>query len=211
MKIVTLLPLSAKNLKEVNEAIVSSLDNNKHKYEIFSLSYQKISVVGQSSYDMIFSPELLEGEMSLLHLLSPLVIRTNSSLSFHTPRLRPPLKLELKGKSLLIGSPLVEGLISVTSHDCLLSTDEEIRAVYPLPFRDEVFDNVILSEIMDYDLVKEAYRITKRGGKGFIIVPFCVDPVNALKVLSVKFRIINAIAKNRFWIIEGIKIDSKRV
>ncbi|AHC51495.1 methylase [Sulfolobus acidocaldarius SUSAZ] len=80
-----------------------------------------------------------------------------------------------------------------------------MRAIIPLPFKDSVFDNVLISEVMDYDVVREAHRVTKRGGKGMIIVPQN-NAVDALKVLSIKFRIISASEVNKYWIIEGVKV-----
>ena len=198
MKIARLLPNDAKDLKEVRLV--------KNGKEVIDLSYQKISLL--SNYDLIFSPNLLEGELSLLSLLSPIIVKDGS---IYKPRIKKPLKLELKGRSLLIGSPLVEGLVTVNGIENVIRVDEEVKGIYPLPFRDEAFDNTVISEIMDYDVVREAYRVTKFGGRGYIIVPFTVDPVEALKVLSIKYRITNAKALNHYWIIEGVKTQSKRV
>ncbi|BCU70878.1 class I SAM-dependent methyltransferase [Stygiolobus caldivivus] len=212
MKIAKLLPTSARSLKEINELIIEEIEKNstlKIRRENVSLSYGKISLISQNTYDLIFCPNLLDGEFSLLSLLSPLIIRDSSF--FNSSNTKEPIGFQLRGRSLLIGSPLLQDLITVSGAETIIRTDEEVRAIYPLPFRDEAFDNVVISEVMDYDLVREAFRVTKTGGKGYTIVPFHIDPVDALKTLSIKYRIINAKAIKHFWIIEGVKSQSKRV
>ncbi|AAY80552.1 conserved protein [Sulfolobus acidocaldarius DSM 639] len=187
-------------MKEVLNAELRNCTESKS----INLSYGKILPLTEHTYDFIISPNLLNGELYLLSAFEGLII-INSQ--FFSPKIyENNLNLRLKGRTLQIGSPLIKDAITVTGTTYKLdSKDEIVRAIIPLPFKDSVFDNVVISEVMDYDVVREAYRVTKRGGKGMIIVPQN-NAVDALKVLSIKFRIISASEVNKYWIIEGVKV-----
>ncbi|AGE71141.1 hypothetical protein [Sulfolobus acidocaldarius] len=200
MILLRLLPEKSSNLKEVLNAELRNCTESKS----INLSYGKILPLTEHTYDFIISPNLLNGELYLLSAFEGLII-INSQ--FFSPKIyENNLNLRLKGRTLQIGSPLIKDAITVTGTTYKLdSKDEIVRAIIPLPFKDSVFDNVVISEVMDYDVVREAYRVTKRGGKGMIIVPQN-NAVDALKVLSIKFRIISASEVNKYWIIEGVKV-----
>jgi hypothetical protein len=55
MKIVRLLPETARNLKEVEKIEIEQVN----KKEVQELIYERLSAISNSTYDVIFSPKLL--------------------------------------------------------------------------------------------------------------------------------------------------------
>lgn len=107
--------------------------------------------------------------------------------------------LRFAGKARLVGLELEGAIIrraqsNVGHLDDILLTQGDI---YHLPFRDDTFDSVILSEILEHvtdDLagLREVYRVLKPGGVVAITVPnanypFLWDPIN--KTLETLFGV----------------------
>ncbi len=107
--------------------------------------------------------------------------------------------LRFAGKARLVGLELEGAIVrraqsNVGHLDDILLTQGDI---YHLPFRDDTFDSVILSEILEHvtdDLagLREVYRVLKPGGVVAITVPnanypFLWDPIN--KTLETLFGV----------------------
>lgn len=202
MDYLELLPETAKTLKQSIKAIY----HQNGKLEEIDLSYSKISQLLQNRHDIIFSHSLLDGESLMLKNTAEFLVVNNSFFTFH--RLRK-LEMKLTGKSLQIGSPLVDATFTVSNIRASFYIDDVIEAVFPLPFRDSSFDNVVVSEVLDYDIIKEASRLLKRTGKAYLIINAFrgVRPVEAIRAFSIKFITTFAKEQNGFWIIEGVKKD----
>jgi len=200
VKYLELLPSDAKTLKHS----LSAIYHNDGKKEEIDLSYSKISQITSDNYDFIFSHKLLNGEALILkNITSFLIIDTRFFRYIRSKK----LNLNLKGKTLQIGSPLTNATVTVSNDLAYFYVDNLVNSVYPLPFRDNSFDNVIISEILDYDIIREASRVLKNNGKAYLIINAFdgVRPVEAIKVLSIKFNIKFARELEGFWIIEGTK------
>ncbi|MEJ2774827.1 MAG: hypothetical protein RXR59_05455 [Sulfolobus sp.] len=189
MKIARLLPETARNLKEVEKIEIEQ----GNKKEVQELIYERLSAISNSTYDVIFSPKLLNGELRFLSRLSEILIFDSSLFNEKAEILKDSIIKIKNGKTLEITHPLE-------------FNGDYIDALLPFPFRDEVFETVIIREILDHDIIKEAWRVTKKGGKGVLVFPFgkC-DPADAIKLLSIKFNVVSAREYKRYWIIEGVK------
>ena len=197
-----LLPPEAKSLKQSLKAIYY----HDGKKEEIDLSYSKLSQIVQNRPDIIFSHELLDGEALLLKNVSDFLVIKDS---FYTFFLKNRVDLKVKGRSLQIGSPLVSATVTVSNPQAIFYINEIVDAVYPLPFRDSSFDTVIISEVLDYDIIREAARVIKKGGKAYLIINAFkgVKPVEAIRAFSIKFIPLFVKELNGFWIFEGIKKD----
>jgi len=196
-----LLPSDAKSLKQSLKAIY----HQNGKMEEIDLSYGKFSQIAQNRYDIIFSHEILDGEALLLKNVSDFLVVNSAFYVFH----RKKLDLKLKGKSLQIGSPLVQATVTVSNIQSSFYVDDVVNSVFPLPFRDSSFDVVIISEVLDYDIIREASRVVKNSGKAYLIVNAFkgLRPAEAVRAFSIKFIPLFAKELNGFWIIEGKKKD----
>ena len=197
-----LLPHEAKSLKQSLKAIYYH-DGGKEEID---LSYGKLSQIVQNRPDIIFSHELLDGEALLLKNVSDFLVVKDSFYTFFP---RKKVDLKIKGRSLQIGSPLVSATVTVSNSQSIFYLDEIVNAVYPLPFRDSSFDTVIVSEVLDYDIIREAARIIKKGGKAYLIINAFkgIKPAEAIRAFSIKFIPLFAKELNGFWIFEGTKKD----
>ncbi|QIW23683.1 hypothetical protein EWF20_05585 [Sulfolobus sp. S-194] len=200
MKYLELLPSDAKTLKQSLKAVC----HNDGRKEEIDLSYSKISQIINDNYDFVFSHKLLDGEALILKNITDFLILDTRFFRYMRNK---KLNLNLKGKTLQIGSPLTNSTVTVSNDVAYFYVDNLVNSVYPLPFRDNSFDNVIISEILDYDIIREASRVLKNIGKGYLIINAFngVRPVEAIKVLSIKFNIKFAKEFEGFWIIEGTK------
>ncbi|BFH73878.1 methyltransferase domain-containing protein [Sulfurisphaera javensis] len=200
MKYLELLPTHAKTLKQSLKAIIH--DNGKS--EVIDLAYSKIPQLLQDKYDFIFSHKLLDGEALILHNFTSFLAVNDQ---FYQYNKKTKLDLKLKGRTLQIGSPLVDSTVTVSNEIAYFFVNELIDSVYPLPFRDLSFDNVIISEVLDYDLIKEASRVLKNNGKGYLIINAFsgVRPAEAIRAFSIRFITKFVKEMNGFWIIEGTK------
>lgn len=189
MKIARLLPETARNLKEVEKIEIKQGD----KKEVQELIYERLSAIGNSTYDVIFSPKLLNGELRLLSRLSEILIFDNSLFDEKVEIFKDSIIKIKSGKTLEITHPLE-------------FNGDYIDALLPFPFRDEAFETVVIREVLDYDVIKEAWRVTKKGGKGVLVFPFSkCDPADAIKLLSIKFTVVSAREYKKYWIVEGVK------
>ena len=202
MDYLELLPLEAKSLKQSLKAIY----HQDGKKEEIDLSYSKISQIMQNRYDIIFSHDLLDGEALMLKNISDFLVIKDS---FYTLFPRKKVDLKVKGRSLQIGSPLVYTTVTVSNLQAFFYADEVVNSVYPLPFRDSSFDSVVISEVLDYDIIREASRVVKKSGKAYLIFNAFkgIKPVEAIRAFSIKFIPLFAKEQNGFWIIEGTKKD----
>jgi len=197
-----LLPHEAKSLKQSLRAIY----HQDGKKEEIDLSYGKLSQIIQNRHDIIFSHELLDGEALILKNISDFLVVKDS---FYTFLLRKKVDFKVKGKSLQIGSPLVSTTVTVSNPQASFYLDEIVDSVYPLPFRDSSFDSVVISEVLDYDTIKEASRVVKKSGKAYLIFNAFkgIKPAEAIRAFSIRFIPLFAKELNGFWIIEGTKKD----
>lgn len=201
MKYLELLPNDAHSLKQSLKAI----KHNNGKAEELDLSYAKLSQIATDKFDFIFSHFLLDGEALILKNISDFIVINDRFYEFCGTR---KVDLKLKGKTLQIGTPVSNALVTVTNNSAFIFTSSNIiEAVYPLPFREESFDNVVVSEVLDYDIIKEASRVLKKQGVGYLIINAFkkVRPVEAIKIFSIRFIVRFVVEKNGFWIIEGTK------
>lgn len=199
MDYLELLPSDAKSLKQSLKAIY----RQDGKKEEIDLSYEKLSQITQNRYDIIFSHEILDGEALLLKNVSDFLVVNDSFYVFY----RKKLDLKFKGKSLQIGSPLVQATVTVSNAQASFYIDDVVNSVFPLPFRDSSFDTVIISEVLDYDIIREASRVVKKSGKAYLIINAFkgVRPAEAVRAFSIKFIPLFVKELNGFWIIEGKK------
>ncbi|AKV74472.1 MULTISPECIES: methylase [Metallosphaera] len=154
--------------------------------------------------DLVVGRDMLRGEISLLSSVYPIVVNGDRIVRFDQIAGKFP-ELLPGGKTLGVGW-------CDESHVACLSgsmSGNVVNGLYPFPFREGVFDNVIVYEILDYDVIRESHRVVKRGGKLFLVfrdkVFGGVKPSEALKFL-VKFNVISLALRDGFWIVESKKI-----
>ncbi|MCG3108188.1 hypothetical protein L3N51_00469 [Metallosphaera sp. J1] len=170
---------------------------------------EKVSAsMGRSSVlpdaDLIMGRDMLRGEIGLLSSAYPVIVNGDRIVRFDQMAGKFP-EIAVKGKTLGVGW-CAENHVACLSGSGL---GDLIHGVHPFPFRDEVFDNVIAYEILDYDVVRESHRVTRRGGRFFLVFRDKlfggVKPSEALKFL-VKFNVVSLALKDGFWIVESKKI-----
>lgn len=198
MKYLELLPPTAKTLKQ---SLLAKYHNDGKSEEI-DLAYSKIPSIEIDHFNFIFSHPLLKGEALLLQNVSDFIIVGDKFFQYEGKK----INLKLQGKTLQIGSPLIDALVTVSNEITKFQVDEVIDSLLPLPFRDNSFDNVVISELLDYDVVKESFRVLKNSGNVYLILYYAdVSPIEGVKVLSTRFIIKDVKEMQKYWIIRGNK------
>ncbi len=156
-------------------------------------------------YDFLVGSSLLAGEKDILMMVADFlvdggrIVKKVDVLSFDYP------EVKASGKTLTVGICPDGAVACITS----LPVQGAVRSVYPFPFRDSSFERVILFELLDYDAVREANRVLKRGGEVELWVRDevfgGVNPSQALKFL-VRFQVKGASLKGKYWVIKGKKV-----
>ncbi len=156
-------------------------------------------------YDFLVSSSLLAGEKDVLNMVADFVVdgkrlvREVELLSFEYP------EVKVSGRTLAVGI-CPKGAVA-----CLTSVPGEnaIRSIYPFPFRDSSLDKVIFFEVLDYDMVREANRVLRKGGEVELWVRDevygGVNPSVALKFL-IRFYVQGASLRGKYWVIKGKKL-----
>lgn len=163
------------------------------KKEEISLAYGRISNL--QNVDFLFSNNLLYGERNFLRAISDFIVDGEKIV-----RSAESYYFNCEGAELCIGNSEIS---SATIFG------DEVIFFYPFPFRDNSISRLIIFEILDYDVFKEAHRVMKRNGKLKIIIRDIqhggLHIKDVLKFI-IKFKI-EKISWNRgFWIIEAKKI-----
>lgn len=198
MKVIELV-----NESENNTIFFASkaVNNNGKEYDLID---SKLKRIIELSPDKIIVKKALIGEINLLKIISKEVEYRDSinKVNINLDEIRVP-----SNKILQIGDIVTNANFTITIGNLL--GQNPILSVLPLPFRDESIDEVIIFEVLDYDVVREVYRVLKKNRKIFTIIRDKlfggVDPILGIKVLSLKFEIIKVYEKKGYWIVEGIK------
>ncbi|NON63034.1 MULTISPECIES: hypothetical protein [Acidianus] len=158
------------------------------KSEVFSLAFGRSSALQNA--DLIFGKDYLLGEKNVLRIIFSLVIDGEKII-----------RVENSSYPHFHG-----GLIIGNRPDAIGEINEEpLTFIYPFPFRDSSISEITFFEILDYDLVKEAYRVIKRKGIMRLIVRDKIheglDIGDILKFV-IKFSISKVKWKDNFWVVE---------
>ncbi|AEB94865.1 methylase [Metallosphaera cuprina] len=178
-----------------------SIETVNGSTELVNAGMGRSSVLPQ--VDVLMGKDMLAGEMNLLSSVYSIVVNHNKIVRYDKMILNYP-KMPFEAKSLSIGY-CDEGFSACMS----AAGSNSVHAIYPFPFRDESFKSVLSYEVLDYDIVRESYRVLRKGGKFFLIfrdeIFGGVRPNTALKFL-IKFSLSSAYLRDGFWIIEARKI-----
>ncbi|QKQ99146.1 methylase [Metallosphaera tengchongensis] len=170
------------------------------RIEVINASMGRTSVLPAG--DVLIGRDMLRGEMDVLSMIYPFVVNNQEVVRYHKTVADYP-QLQLRGRKLGVGWCDEDFVACISKR-----RGENVISLHPFPFKDEVFDYVLIYEILDYDLVREAYRVTKKGGKLMILIRDeifgGVKPSIALKFM-VKFQVSSVSLKGGFWVIEGVK------
>ncbi|MCI2414501.1 MAG: class I SAM-dependent methyltransferase [Candidatus Aramenus sp.] len=155
--------------------------------------------------DFLVGTSLLEGEKDVLNMVADFVVdgkrlvREVELLSFEYP------EVKVSERTLAVGI-CPKGAVA-----CLTSVPGEnaVRSIYPFPFRDSSLDKVVFFEVLDYDMVREANRVLRKGGEVELWVRDevygGVNPSVALKFL-IRFHVQGASLRGKYWVIKGKKL-----
>lgn len=183
-----------------NAEKIVSIDGD---YEETNTGLNRSSLLKYSNF--IIGNSFLYGERNLLSLTADYVIDGNKIIRSENLFENFP-SIKFKGKTVTVGFCPEIGEIACIS---TLHQHNSLQAIYPLPFRDSSIDEILFYEVLDYDIMREANRILKIGGRVYLIIRDQVfggiDPRDSLKFL-LKFYIESAQIKDNFWIIKAKKI-----
>lgn len=183
-----------------NAEKIVSIDGD---YEETNTGLNRSSLLEYS--DFIIGKSLLYGEKNLLSLTADYVIDRDKIIRSENLFGNFPA-IKFKNKAITIGFCPEIGEIACIS---TLHQTNSLQAIYPLPFRDSSIDEVVFYEVLDYDIMREANRILKIGGRVYLIIRDQVfggvNPRDSLKFF-LNFYIESAQIKDSFWIVKGKKI-----
>ncbi|AOL17585.1 hypothetical protein BFU36_01115 [Sulfolobus sp. A20] len=174
----------------INAVKLDIFDGSK---ETLSLAYGKLSEMPR--LDVIVGSNFLQGEVLILKNYADLVIDNNK-----VTEVKPILLPFRKEKAIYVG---YYGDSSSISYKNVIFT-------VPFPFRDSSIDSAVIFEVIDLDLVREVHRVLKTNSKAYLVLRDVVfggiNPVEGIKRISAKFKVVRVKEKEGFWIIEGVKI-----
>ncbi|WP_422398131.1 hypothetical protein [Sulfolobus tengchongensis] len=161
--------------------------------EVITLAYGKLSDIPR--LDVLIGRNFLQGEILFLKNYVDFLIDNNKMANVI------PLELPLyKRGAIYLGTFSYSSGISF----------RDVIFTYPFPFRDSSFDSSIIFEIFDLDIIREVHRVVKKGSRVYLVLRDKLfggaDPLDGLKKLSSKFKIVMVKEKEGFWIVEGMKI-----
>jgi len=119
---------------------------------------------------------------------------------------------ELSGKVVQLGYPAPGGGIIAWSEPWfeIMNEGEQLGSLLPLPFRDQSIDGIVMGELAEHEVVSEAHRVLKKGGKilGMTRDPSHggVDPVLLSSILSWRFNVIRAEVREGVWLVHAVKL-----
>lgn len=189
MKIAELMDASG-NLTSLHSALKLVIFDGKR--EEISLAYGRISNIDKVEY--LFGKNLLYGERNYLRIATDFIIDGDKFVRNENSEY-----FDCKDAQLCLGN-------SEISSGSLFG--DEISFFYPLPFRDNSILTAILFDILDYDLMREIYRVLKKNGKLKIMVSDVnkggLSIKDALRYI-IKFKVDKISWDNGYWIVEARK------
>ncbi|ARM76047.1 class I SAM-dependent methyltransferase [Acidianus manzaensis] len=184
-------------LKDMNDNETSLHEAQKliiidGKKEEISLAYGRIS--NFQKVDFLISKNLLYGEINFLQYISDFIINGEKIVRKEDSKYIP-CKYDL-----CIGnSEISSGILK----------ENNIIFFYPFPFRENSISSVLVFEILDYDLMRELYRVMKKHGKLKVMVRDNFSGgLTAKDILKyiIKFKIDKISWENEYWIIDARKL-----
>ncbi|AWR97399.2 hypothetical protein DFR86_07450 [Acidianus sulfidivorans JP7] len=162
------------------------------KREEISLAYGRIS--NFQRVDFLIAKNLLYGEKNFLQYISDFIIDGE--------------KIIRKENSEFISCnyDLCIGNSEISSGTL---RQDNITFFYPFPFRENSISSVLVFELLDYDLMREIYRVIKKQGKLKVMVRDDLSGgLTAKEILKyiIKFKIDKVSWENGFWIINARKL-----
>lgn len=157
--------------------------------EVISLAYGRIS--NFIDLDILIGKNFLDGEINFLGQVYGIII-DGSSIARKTT-------VEDFDAELTLGN------VAISSAKLF---DDFIMFFFPFPIRDCSINNSIVYEILDYDVMRELYRITKPGGRVRIIIRDKLHGglrVDDIMKFMIKFDLEKISWENGFWVIDLIK------
>lgn len=159
--------------------------------EIISLAYGKLSDIPK--LNVLIGRDYLQGEVLFLKNYTDFLVDKNKLASVI------PIRLPLNKQD----------AICVGAFNCYGISFKDVIFSYPFPFRDSSFNSAIIFEVLDLDIIREVNRVVKSGSKVYMILRDRLfggaDPLEGLRKLSSKFKVVMVKEKEGFWIIEGLK------
>ncbi len=175
----------------INAVKLDIFDGSK---ETLSLAYGKLSEMPR--LDVIVGSNFLQGEVLILKNYASFVIDNNK-----VTEVKPIVLPFRKEKAIYVG--YYGDSFSIISYKDVIFT-------VPFPFRDSSIDSAVIFEVIDLDLVREVHRVLKINSKAYLVLRDIIfggiDPVEGIKRISAKFKVVRVKEKEGFWIIEGTKI-----
>jgi len=180
---------------------VKAIDLEGREYDILQ---DKISTLLRLKPKKIITKKALIGEINILKgIAEEVIFSNNTQIKFEV--LEKFFEYKRNEKILQLGYKILNTGVYIG-----YNTDKEgVVGIFPFPFRDDSFDEIIIFEILDYEITREVHRVLKKGKRVYLIVRDIikdgVNPIQAIKVLSYKFEVSKIFERAGFWIIEGIK------
>ncbi|WP_236751519.1 hypothetical protein [Acidianus sp. HS-5] len=159
------------------------------KREEINLAYGKIS--NFIDLDILIGNKFLDGEKNFLGQIYDIIIDDSHIIE----------KIEDKK----FKAEMTLGNVAISSAKIF---DDFVTFFFPFPIRDCSIKSSVVYEILDYDIMREIYRITKLGGRTRVIIRdklhdgLAID--NIMKFI-IKFYVEKISWKDGFWMIDLIK------